>query len=303
MRNLFYRNKDPSRISGGEKEKSPEEAGKPREREKKKGLFWDVVFYLSLIALVAGVLLVKSGGNGAPVSIGGFSIHTVLTSSMEDELPQGTLVVTRQVDPASLQIGDDITYMRDETTTVTHRIVGIIEDYDGTGQRAFETRGTMNKEKDRLPVPAANVVGKVVFHNDVLGHIMSFLSRFWHLLLLFLLLFAGLIWSVQSWRKAGKEEAAEQGGITAPHSSGPDRTRRKAKPVNKNRKENQHDKEQTQGVRRSIRSDAGRGHRPDRHVRVAVHEPDGQKRSPGKRAQPRRTAARRLQRRDEKSVR
>lgn len=180
--------------------------------KKKKGLFWDIVFYAALIVLVLGVLLVKSGGNGAPVSVFGFSIHTVLSSSMQDEIPKDSLVLTRQVDPVSLQIGDDITYMKDETTSVTHRIVGIIEDYDGSGQRAFETQGIMNKEKDRLPVPAANVVGKVIFHSLVLGRIMSFLSQFWYLLILFLLLFTGLIWAVRSWRKAKKEETAGQDG-------------------------------------------------------------------------------------------
>lgn len=183
-----------------------------QEPKKKSGLFWDILFYAALIVFVLGVFLVKSGGNGAPVSIFGVSIHTVLTSSMQDELPKGTLVLTLQVDPASLQIGDDITYMRDETTTITHRIVGIIENYEETGQRAFETQGTMNKEKDSLPVPAANVVGKVIFHNDVLGHIMSFLNQYWQWMLLFIFLFIGLIWALRSWQKASKEEKAERNG-------------------------------------------------------------------------------------------
>lgn len=194
MENVFCRNKDPSNNPGGEK----------------KGVFWDVVFYGALIVLVLGVLLIKSGGNGAPVSIAGFSIHNVLTASMQDEIPQGSLVLTRQVDPDTLQIGDDITYMRDENTTITHRIVGIIEDYADTGQRAFETQGIMNREADSQPVPAANVVGKVIFHNHVLGEIMSFLNQYWYFAVLFLLLFAGLFSAIRSWRKAQREEKEQQ---------------------------------------------------------------------------------------------
>lgn len=236
MDNLPYRNKDPSSVTHeltvdsileelrnkpppeqlAEPEDTPaplEEHSEPEEHKppkEKKGIFWDVVFYVALIVLVLGVLFVKSGSGGAPVSIAGFSIHTVLTGSMQDEIPQGSLVLARQVDPAALQIGDDITYMKDETNTVTHRIVGIIENFEDTGQRAFETQGIMNKAPDKLPVPAANVVGKIVFHNYPLGVAMSFLSQHWHLLLLFLLLFIGLFGAIRSWKKARREEKDKQ---------------------------------------------------------------------------------------------
>ena len=67
--------------------------------------------------------------------------------------------------------------MISETTTITHRIIGIVENYEQTGQRAFETKGTMNKDKDKLPVPAVNVIGKVVYHNYTLGRITDFISQ------------------------------------------------------------------------------------------------------------------------------
>ena len=47
---------------------------------------------------------------------------------------------------------------------IRDRIVGIIENYENTGQRAFTTQGIMNAQPDKQPVPAVNVVGKVVFH-------------------------------------------------------------------------------------------------------------------------------------------
>lgn len=174
-------------------------------KQKKKGKSADIIFFGALIALVLAVLLVKIGGNGAPISVFGLSVHNVLTSSMQDEIPKDSLVLTQQVDAASLQIGDDITYMRDEKTTVTHRIIGIIENYEGTGKRAFETKGIMNKEKDRLPVLAANVVGKVIFHNHALGVVMIFFNQYWYFVLLFVFLFIGLFFAMKSWRKAHRE--------------------------------------------------------------------------------------------------
>lgn len=102
-----------------------------------------------LIVLVVSVAFLKGGDSGAPKSLAGFSTFTVLTGSMQDEIPQGSLVITQQTDPRELKIGDDITYLSSPTTTVTHRIVGIIENYKDTGQRAFENAGNYERKTGR----------------------------------------------------------------------------------------------------------------------------------------------------------
>ena len=154
-----------------ETEKEPD---KP-ERTKKHAGKWigDIAFYLFLMA--------------------GFSMFTVLTGSMQDEIPQGSLVITQQTDPRELKIGDDVTYLSSPTTTVTHRIVGIIENYNNTGQRAFETQGIMNAKPDEQPVPAGNVVGKVIFHSYALGRAFTVLSEHWLVFLILLVLTVALI--------------------------------------------------------------------------------------------------------------
>lgn len=171
-----------------------QEPDKP-ERPNKHAGKWigDIAFYLFLIVLVVSVALLKSGDNGAPKSLAGFSAFTVLTGSMQDEIPQGSLVITKQTAPQELQIGDDITYLSSPTTTVTHRIVGIMENYNNTGQRAFETQGIMNAKPDEQPVPAGNVVGKVIFHSYVLGQAFTVLSEHWLIFLILLVLTAALI--------------------------------------------------------------------------------------------------------------
>ena len=134
-------------------------------RKKKHPWIGDLIFYILLFGMVIGALILKDIHKDIPKSIAGISIFTVLTSSMENEIPKGSLVVAKYMEPSELKIGDDITFMISETTTITHRIIGIVENYEQTGQRAFETKGTMNKDKDKLPVPAVNVIGKVVYHN------------------------------------------------------------------------------------------------------------------------------------------
>lgn len=177
---------------------------------KEKGKFWwvgEVAFYLVLIAVIAGAFLIKSNSGGRPTLIAGFSGFTVLTSSMEDTIPKGSLVITKAVDPNSLKIGDDITYMSGATSTITHRIIEIQEDYLNTNARAFITKGTMNKNQDKNPVAAANVVGKVVFHSKVLGAIAAFLSKNWPVVLFVVVILAGLFY-VLKW--IFREEGPDQ---------------------------------------------------------------------------------------------
>lgn len=156
----------------------------------------DLIFYGILLSLVIATLSISGSSASGPKIFGGYSAFVVLTGSMEEVIPKGSLVVTKSVEPWELQVGDDITYMVSETTTVTHRIVEIEEDYLNTGQRAFKTQGVMNSEPDRNPVAAVNVVGKVVWHNKTLGTIVSYGQDNWPLVIFFivvLLVFVKLV--------------------------------------------------------------------------------------------------------------
>lgn len=175
----------------------------------KKESLSNIAFYGLLVLCVGVVFLIKIGSSGAPVSIFGVSFHNVLTSSMEDSIPKGSLVITYQVDPKKLNIGDDITYMRNEKVSVTHRIVGIIEKYGNMNERAFETQGTMNQEPDTYPVPAVNVVGKVVFHSYTLGVITQFLKQYWIYIVVILGLLYALVKSLKSVLKKEIEQEEE----------------------------------------------------------------------------------------------
>lgn len=155
-------------------------------QNKMKKIVSDMIFYGILFSIVIAVLAVSAGSSAAPRAFGSYSAFVVLTGSMDKVIPQGSLVVTKHVDPNELEIGDDITYMVSEKTTVTHRIVEIQEEYLDTGARAFRTQGVMNKEPDRNLVAAVNVVGKVIYHNHILGVIVSFGQDNWPLVIFFI---------------------------------------------------------------------------------------------------------------------
>lgn len=198
--------------AGKRAEAAPKKKSSKREEKKpqSKGaaILSNVLFYGLLIALVLGAFLMKSNNSGAPFTFAGHAAFTVLTSSMEDTYPKGSLVVTKSVDASELQIGDDITYMISQNSSVTHRIIGIIENYQNTGQRAFETKGTMNKNPDKEPAIAANVVGKVVFCSLLLGQMAAFITKNWPLLLFLMVVIFALI-AFLKWNMSRPDERAD----------------------------------------------------------------------------------------------
>lgn len=203
-KNIFPDSKQDTRTESNKKKGKRYKNNKNTKSAKKK-LNWvgEVVFYIVLIVMIFMVFLVRSNSEGQPTSFAGYSLFTVLTNSMESEIPQGSLVITKQVSPESLKIGDDITYMANQTTTVTHRIISIVEKYQDTGKRAFQTQGVMNDKPDKNLVPANNVVGKVIFHNKLLGEVAKFISNNWPFLIFSLVIFFVLI---NIWKWVFKEK-------------------------------------------------------------------------------------------------
>jgi signal peptidase len=138
----------------------------------------NALFYIFLIAAIAAAFFL-GGSGGAPRSLGGYSAMVVLTGSMQRDIPQGSIVVVRQTDPALIRTGDDITYIRQDNVSITHRVMEIYENYEDSGMRGFLMQGTSNPQPDDDIVFANNVIGKVVWHNALIGKAAGFLIRNW----------------------------------------------------------------------------------------------------------------------------
>ena len=136
----------------------------------------DIVFYVAVSVMLITAFS-SSAQSDRPRVIMGFSYFTVSEPSMGEEIPEGSFILVRQVDPATLQIGENITYMKDAITTVTHKIVGIYENYQGSGARGFQTQGVSNTRPDIEIVNEINVVGKVLFSFKSMGVFMTFLGE------------------------------------------------------------------------------------------------------------------------------
>lgn len=132
-----------------------------------------------IIALALVVLLrtVFTPAGEAP-TLGGYGFMRTLTGSMEPAIPVHSFIVTQEVDPSELQVGDVITFRATDSALEgslnTHRITSV---YEQDGQLMFHTKGDANAVEDANPVAAVNVVGRVVFVSAALGTVVSLLSN------------------------------------------------------------------------------------------------------------------------------
>lgn len=108
--------------------------------------------------------------------IAGATPYTVLTSSMEPDLPPGTLVVVKPVDGEEVAIGDVITYQLEsgESAVVTHRVVA--KGVNGAGRIGFRTQGDANSTPDRDGVRPVQIKGEVWYSVPYLGYVNNLLT-------------------------------------------------------------------------------------------------------------------------------
>ena len=79
------------------------------------------VFTTVVVALVVLCAIFLMGSR-----IMGYRVYTVITGSMEPELSVGDMLYVKPVDPSTIKVGDDITFVLNEDLVVaTHRVVRI----------------------------------------------------------------------------------------------------------------------------------------------------------------------------------
>ena len=64
------------------------------------------------------------------VRLAGIRTFTVLSGSMEPTYHVGSLIYVNKVDSAAIRPGQVITFMLDENTVATHRVVEVVPDED-----------------------------------------------------------------------------------------------------------------------------------------------------------------------------
>ena len=132
---------------------------------------WNVITTFLVVLVVIGALLLVG------VRLIGLDVFTVLSGSMEPTYHTGSVIYVKDVDYRELEAGDVITFMLDEDTVATHRIVEVVPDEEDATVLRYRTKGDANAAEDGGLVHYKNVIGSPVFSIPYLGYVASYIQK------------------------------------------------------------------------------------------------------------------------------
>ena len=166
---------------------------------------------LIVIAVVALFIVVTTESGEAP-NFFGYSMFRVISGSMEPELPVGSMIVVKRVEPEEVKVGDIITFFSTDPTlrggVNTHRVV----DIDDSGMDIlFMTKGDANQFMDEYGAVGSNLIGVVIYDSKLIGTAVRLASNpliFFPLLVipLGLILISNVVSTVKTAKKLAEEE-------------------------------------------------------------------------------------------------
>lgn len=161
-----------------------------------------LVFLAAVLSAITVVVVIPRATQGAAM--------TVLTGSMTPDIPVGSVVLVRPVDPETLEVGDVATYQKKEgeDTFITHRIVEIDT---STTPTTYIFKGDANRGPDLEPIVPKRIHGEVWFHVPYLGTIRDGLAGKGGFTLVAMLLLGGY---AVSQIRAGMRERRDNGDAT-----------------------------------------------------------------------------------------
>ena len=189
-----------------------------RDREKRSlvikktlgALWWVLIIGLAL--LMFSIIGAKMRGEVPKVF--GHSVMKIVSGSMETEIPEGSYILIKEIDPAEVREGDVITFFSSDYAIYglpnTHRVVEppIVTD----GGIEFVTRGDANPTNDKVTARGDRLIGIYVRRLDGLTEFASALDGGGMMILMLVLeafIFAMAAWMFVKAKKKAQGEPDE----------------------------------------------------------------------------------------------
>lgn len=134
-------------------------------------VLYTMMFIIVVLMLVVVIMQRATNNN---IAVGGVRMFSVATGSMVPVYNVGDILISKEVKPEEIKVGDDIVYMGKKGSfngkVVTHRVISIEPKEDGNYK--IITQGLANNAADP-EIDQSQVYGKIICK----VYIMSFLGK------------------------------------------------------------------------------------------------------------------------------
>jgi len=138
----------------------------------------NILYYILfvIIILILLVVIIQRVSNNT-VSVAGYRIFNIVSGSMMPDYEIGDILISKEVEPKDIQIGDDVVYLGKKSNfqgmIVTHRVV---EKKEENGVYTFRTKGIANEEADPT-ITEDQVYGKIIYKVQTLSFISKIINN------------------------------------------------------------------------------------------------------------------------------
>ena len=137
-------------------------------------IIYTIIFIIVLFILIIAILQRTTNNE---ITLFGYRIFVVATGSMTPKYEVGDVLVSKEVDPATIQVGDDIAYEGKEGSfkdkIVTHQVIMIEKENENY---RIQTKGIANTKADP-EITQNEVIGKVIYKMGVLSLLQRAMSN------------------------------------------------------------------------------------------------------------------------------
>ena len=137
-------------------------------------ILYAIIFIIVLFILIIAILQRTTNNE---ITLFGYRIFVVATGSMTPKYEVGDVLVSKEVAPATIQVGDDIVYKGKEGSfkdkIVTHQVIMIEKENENY---RIQTKGIANTKEDP-EITQNEVIGKVIYKMGVLSLLQRAMSN------------------------------------------------------------------------------------------------------------------------------
>lgn len=163
---------------------------------------------LVIICLIVAAVIILQKVTASNKSIAGYRIFRVITGSMEPEYDIGQVVISKEVDPNGIKVGDDIVYLGTygeySGKIIMHSVVGI--DKDANGNLNFHARGLHSSSVEDPQIKDSQIYGVVKFKSKILTVLYKLATNIYSLFVIVLVLALNVF---IAFRKSGEEDVKQ----------------------------------------------------------------------------------------------
>ena len=163
---------------------------------------------LVIICLIVAAVIILQKVTASNKSIAGYRIFRVITGSMEPEYDIGQVVISKEVDPNSIKVGDDIVYLGTygeySGKIIMHSVVGI--DKDANGNLNFHAKGLHSSSVEDPQIKDSQIYGVVKFKSKILTILYKLATNIYSLFVIVLVLALNVF---IDFRKSGEEDVKQ----------------------------------------------------------------------------------------------